>query len=56
MEASKEFDNKEILAVLSRAIASLEDYGCTHTECVAKLGELYKSLFAPDPFQGLKTQ
>lgn len=56
MEATQKFLNKEIVTVLSRTITQLEKAGCTHTECVSQLEGLYKSLFAPDLFQGLKTQ
>ncbi|XP_045031023.1 uncharacterized protein LOC116924449 [Daphnia magna] len=56
IDATTAFVNKEIISVLSKTISSLREENCTHFKSIQQMEQLYRSPFAPDPFEGLRTQ
>ncbi len=56
MKATKDLVNTHVNSVLTKIDSSLQEAECSHIEIIQEIQQLYRSKFAPDPFEGLQTQ
>ena len=56
MKATKDLVNTHVNSVLTTIDSSLQEAECSHIEIIQEMQQLYRSNFAPDPFEGLQTQ